>query len=223
MQLATSSLSESSALSLHNALTEHDLGGAASWVTQRLSSRKTREFFSPDGQFQHLQAPLVLAVTAALRFFFVKEFEVPYVWHNKRDYIVHYDVNDIRSRPELLTLPELWKIYALGQKYRSLLERRRALNASYTRLKVDDDYYEKEIVPAIDSVEVVADATEWLTMKYKDKKQDEIDFAFHDEVPEPAKARKMPSRISAYELSKRSIVAKLAQVGPFILVISISI
>jgi len=215
MQLATSSLSQSSNISLHKPLKEADLGGAAMWVTQRLSSRKTRDFFSPDGQHQHLKGALVMAVTFALRYLFLEEFEVPYIWTHKRDYISHFDVNDIRARFELLNLTELWRIYALGQKYRSLVERRRALSASYDRLKVKDEYYEGEIRPQIDSVEVVADATEWLTMKYKDKKQDDAEFHFHDddEQPEATKKRKMPTRISAYEVTKKSIVSRLAQVS----------
>lgn len=217
MQLATSSLSQSSTLSLHKQLTEADLNGAAMWVTQRISSRKTREFFKPEGQFQHLQGALVMAVTFALRYMFVQEFEVPYIWTHKRDYISHFDVNDIRNRFELLNLSELWRIYALGQKYRSLVERRRALTASYARLEVTDEYYEAELLPTVDSVEVVADVTEWLAMKYKDKKQNNFEFHFHDDedVPEVEKKRKMPSRISAYEVNKKSIVNKLAEVSSF--------
>jgi transcription elongation factor SPT6 len=213
MQLATSSLSNTSTLSLHTQLRDADLGGAAMWVTQRLSSRKTREFFSPDGPYQHLKGALVMAVTFALRYLFVEEFEVPYIWTHKRDYLCSFDANDIRARTELLNNHELWRIYQLGQKYRSLLERRRALTASYERLKLKDDYFEDEIQPQVDSVEVIADATEWLSMKYKDQKQVESDFHFHDdEEPEATKKRKMPSRISVYEVTKKSIVSKLAQV-----------
>lgn len=215
MQLATSSLSPLSSLSIHIRLTEDDLGGAAMWVTQRLSARKNREFFSPEGQFQHLKASLVMAVTFTLRYLFIEEFEVPYIWTHKRDHIRHFDVEDVRSRSELLTLGELWRIYALGKKYRSLLERRRALTASFERLKVKDEYFETEILPMVDSVEVVADSTEWLSMKYKEQKQNEAEFHFHDDdyEQEVIKKRKMPSRISAYELTKKSIVSKLAEVS----------
>ena len=159
MQLATSSLSQSSTLSLHVQLTEADLGGAAMWVTQRLSLRKHQDFFSPDGQHKNLKGALVMAVTFALRYLFVEEYEVPYIWVHKRDYICHFDASEMRTRFELLSLNELWRIYALGQKYRSLLERRRALSASYERLQVKDDYYEEEIQPQIDSVELVTDGT----------------------------------------------------------------
>lgn len=213
MQLATSSLSQTSSLSTHIRLTEEDLGDAAMWVTTRLPHHKQKDYFGSDGAHQHLQGALVLAVTFALRQNFVEEYEVPYTWAHKQDYITHFDAND--SPPvHLLGLTELWHIYSLGQKYRSLLERRQALAALCERLHVNDDYFTVEILPQIDSVELVADATEWLNMKYKDKKQDSIpEFRFHDDdEPEAAKKRKMPSRISAYELTKKSIVSKLAEV-----------
>ncbi|KAF8636737.1 hypothetical protein AX17_003540 [Amanita inopinata Kibby_2008] len=212
MQLATSSLSQLSTLFLHTQLTEDDLGGAAMWVTQRISSRKNRDFFTPEGQHQHLKGALVMAVTYALRYLFIEEFEVPYIWTHKRDYICHFDLSDIRTRIELLSLNELWRIYALGLKYRSLLERRRSLTSSYDRIKVKDAYFEEDVLPRIDSVEMVADATEWLSLKYNDKKQEEIGLRFHDdEQVEHMKKRKLPSRISAYEIAKKSIVCKLAE------------
>ncbi|OAX41960.1 transcription elongation factor Spt6 [Rhizopogon vinicolor AM-OR11-026] len=211
MQLATSSLSQSSTLSLHQNLTEADLDDAAMWVTVRLSTRKTRDFFSPDGPYNMYREPLVMAVTYALRYLFVQEFEVPYVWTHKRDYISYFNPQEMRTRVQLISLPELWRIYALGQKYRSLAERRNTLAVSYTRLGVEDEYFEQTIRPKIDSVEVVTDATEWLTMKYKLKKQDAFDFHFHDDEDQvETRKRKTPSRISAYEIAKKSIVSKLA-------------
>jgi transcription elongation factor SPT6 len=214
MQLATSSLSQSSSLSLHTPLTESDLDDAAGWVTLRISPKKAQDFFSPDGVHCHLREDLVLAVSYALRYLFIQEFEVPYVWTHKRDYISYFNPKDLRTRVELLSLAELWRIYALGQKYRSLAERRSALDSSYARLGVEDKYYDNDIRPQIDSVEVVADATEWLAMKYKDRKQDHFELHFHDDEEQPeTKKRKMPSRISAYEMAKKTIVSKLAAVS----------
>ncbi|KAE9382400.1 hypothetical protein BT96DRAFT_785886, partial [Gymnopus androsaceus JB14] len=63
---------------------------------------------------------LVMAVTFALQSMFVDEYEVPYIWMHRHDYISHFDINDTHSpRQELLSLPDLWRIYALGKKYRS--------------------------------------------------------------------------------------------------------
>jgi transcription elongation factor SPT6 len=214
MQLAVSSLMESSNLSLHVQLTQEDIGGAAMWVTQRISDQKNTDFFTPVGQYQHLKGSLVMAVTFTLQELFLDEYEVPYIWAHKQDRLRHFDVDDIRSNEELLNLKELWRINTLGKKYRSLLERIRALNALYDRLQVKDEYYEEDIHAQIDSVEVVADATEWLSMKYKDKKQDSsVDFRFHDDdEATDNKKRKTPSRISAYEIVKKSVVSKLAEV-----------
>lgn len=221
MQLATSCLSQSSSLSLHTPLTDADLDDAAGWVTLRISPKKAQMFFAPDGSLTYLRDDLVLAVSYALRYLFIQEFEVPYIWMHKRDYISFFDPKDPRRRVELLTLPELWRIYALGQKYRSLAERRNALDAAYARLGVDDKYYDTDIRLQIDSVEVVADATEWLAMKYKDKKQDSFELHFHDDEEQETKKRKMPSRISAYEIAKKTIVSKLADVS-FLLTLMIA-
>ncbi|EGN93242.1 hypothetical protein SERLA73DRAFT_126732 [Serpula lacrymans var. lacrymans S7.3] len=211
MQLATSSLSQSSTLSLHTTITETDLDDAAMWVTVRLSSRKTRDFFSPDGPYNKYREPLVMAVSYALRYLLIQEFEVPYIWTHKRDYITYFNPQEMRTQVELISLSELWRIYTLGQKYRSLVERRNALASLYARLGVEDQYFTEHIRAKIDSVEVVADATEWLAMKYKAKKQDTYDFHFHDDDEHhETKKRKIPSRTSAYEVAKKSVVSKLA-------------
>jgi transcription elongation factor SPT6 len=212
MQLATSSLSQSCTLSLHKPMQASDIDEAAQWITPRLSPKKTREYFHPEGARFHLQGQLVMAVTNAVRFIFVEEFEVPYIYTHKRDHISYFDAKDIRTRIGLLTLNELWRIYALGQKYRSLLDRRALLETAYTRMDVRDEYYEDHIRPKISGVEVIADTTEWLAMRYKDKKQTSFELHFHDDEEQEVKKRKMPSRISAYEVAKKSIISKLANV-----------
>lgn len=212
MQLATSSLSQSATLSLQEPLTENDLDDAASWVITRLSSRKERDFFRPDGQFHRYLPELVQAISYALQYLFIQEFEVPYIWTHKRDYISYFNPQDLKTRVELLSLEDLWRVYAVGQKYRSLVERRKALDALYGRLGVHDEYFENEIRKKVETVEMVADSTEWLSMKFRDSKRQQFDFQFHDDDEQPeAQKRKMPSRTSAYDIAKKSVVAKLAQ------------
>ncbi|KAI0273742.1 transcription elongation factor Spt6 [Gloeopeniophorella convolvens] len=215
LQLAMSTLAQSSNLSTLVLLTQDDLDDASTWVLTRLSERKERDFFRQDGQYFHLLEELVTAITFTLRCLFIQEFEVPYVWVHKRDYISYFNAQDIRTRVELLSLDELWRVFDLGQKYRSLLERRKALEAYYTRLGVNDEYYETEIKRKLDSVEMVSDATEWLGLKYKDsgKTRDQFELRFHDDEEQAAGAtrKKLPSRISAYEIAKQSVVSKLAE------------
>jgi transcription elongation factor SPT6 len=214
MQLLYSTISASSGINVRGNISEDDLDDAALWIAQRLSARKTRDFFSPTGIHGELRGPLVAAVRDTAKFLFVDEFEVPHIWAHKRDHISHFDFEDVKARIELLTESELWRIYSLGLKYVSLAERRRAVLASYERLGVKDSYFDEEIFPNVDSAETVADASDWLTMKYKDKRKSDDEMkAFGDEGEDTVKKPKMPSRISAYEMAKKSMISKLAEVG----------
>jgi transcription elongation factor SPT6 len=216
LQLAASTLTQSSGLSTLVPLDLDDLDDASTWVLTRLSERKERDYFRQDGQYFYLLEELVASITFSLRCLFIQEFEVPYIWVHKRDYISYFNAQDIRTRVDLLSLGELWRVFDLGQKYRSLLERRRVLEAYYTSLGVTDEYYEMEIRRKIDSVEMISDATEWLGMKHKNssKNRDQFELHFHDDEDQATNPRKkkLPSRISSYELAKQSLVSKLAEV-----------
>ncbi|KAI5899362.1 transcription elongation factor Spt6 [Schizophyllum commune H4-8] len=219
MQLTSSGLSGSSAVIMPEPFSESDVQAAALWVTQRISNEINNTYFGQYAKHRELAGSLIMAVTYAIRAMFVSGYEVPYIWTHKRDHIIHFDAAKARESNQdeaamfgLLSLDDLWRIYTLGQKFRALLERKRSLTASYARLKVEDDYYDTEIFPKLESVESIADATEWLMMKYKDKKQDADTFRFHDDNEEQieAKKHKRPSRISAYEVAKNSIASRVA-------------
>lgn len=217
MQLATSTLSQLTSLSVHKPFAEEDIDDAAAWILPRLSSQKERDFFRQDGPYHSYLETLVDAIQFTLRQLLILEFEVPYVWTYKRDYLT---VHHADSQVDLLTLDELWRVYTLGQKYRALLERREALETLYARLGVSDEHYENEIRRHIDSVEFVADATEWLGLKYKEEKSQKKKFELHfhddEEEAETEKKRKLPSRSSGYEVAKKSVISKLAEVSCFI-------
>lgn len=91
-------------LSLHTQLTEEDIRGAAMWVMQPISPDMTREFFTPVGKHQEHKCPLVTAVTFALQKISIEEYEVPYIWAHRHNYIRHFDVHDISSHHLLLDL-----------------------------------------------------------------------------------------------------------------------
>lgn len=219
MQLTTSALSSNQTLSVAAPLEVDDLDHAAEWAMPQISAWKSREYLLFGGSRQHLKGELKSAIVFVLGQLFIEQYEVPFIWAHKRDYITHVDKDQIpHVRTELLSQPDLWRIYTLGQKYRSLVERKRALAASFGRLNIEDKYFEDEVQSKIVNAEMVTDAIEWLTLKYKQKKDTEEDeFRFHDdEVIPAAKKHKMPSRMSAYEVAKKSIISRLADVSFFI-------
>ncbi|KIJ44055.1 hypothetical protein M422DRAFT_60198 [Sphaerobolus stellatus SS14] len=213
MQLVNSTLSESATIANNPAFDRSDLTAASEWVALRISQRIENEFFLPGSKYSDLLRNLILAVQTSLDYMLCQNLEVPYIWTHRRDYISYFDPNGIRGATtvELLTRDELWRIYTLGQKYRAFFERKKQLETTFTRLNVSDEYFESDIRQAIDSIEVVADAAEWLTMKYKDQKTDANALHFHDDAEPEERKMKMPSRISAYELAKKTPVARLAK------------
>ncbi|CAK5277668.1 unnamed protein product [Mycena citricolor] len=213
MQLSTSMLSATVFVAPVIAFGLEDIDDASMWVTQRLSPELLSDYFSANGSKQGLRGSLVAAVSSILKQLFIENVEVPFLYSHRRDLIYHFDSAQMRTGSQLLDLEDLWRIYALGQKYRSLLQRRRDVDDAYARLQVTDAYYEEEIRARRDSVDVVADTSEWLTMKYKDKREESVRFRFHDdEDPEEVVVKhKMPSRISAYEIAKKSVISKLAE------------
>ncbi|VDB95810.1 unnamed protein product, partial [Peniophora sp. CBMAI 1063] len=220
MQLATSTLSKDASLSVQHPMSEEMPDDAAMWCLMRLNNRKEREFFRPDGQYHTYLDDLVSAITDVLRFIFVSLYEVPYIWTHKRDSITSIKPEIARQSVNLLNQEELWRIQMLGQKYLSLTERRQALVTKFQALGVNDEYFETDIQEKLDSVETVADVTEWLPMQYKASKGKASkavnELRFHDdelmaEAAPVKEKRKLPNRTSDYDVAKQSIVAKLAK------------
>ncbi len=213
MQLATSTLSQYATLSFPEPLTQDECQDAASWVTPKLGKNKERDFFRADGVAHHLLGDLVQAVTRVLEYLFIQTLEVPYIYVHRRDYLWSFNPANIRGRQELLNLDDLWRIYNLGQKYRSLLQRRKALHAIYQKLNVSDEYYEERLKDRTESVEGVADISQWLALKYKAQKRDSVILGFDDDERSADKKHKLPNRTSAYDIAKRSIISRLADVS----------
>jgi transcription elongation factor SPT6 len=213
MQLTSSSLSLSTSPASQTSLSENDLEDAAVWVVSKLEHEKSTDFFDVEGRFHHLLGDLYNATQTALKFLFVQHFEVPYIWIHRRDWISYFNPQNMRTRVDFLTYEELWRVQSLGQKYCALIERRKSVDALYSRLEIDDDYFNGEVRRKLDSVEMVADAIEWLNMKYKEHKRDLFGSSLDGgEENVEAPKHKLPSRISAYEVARKSVVSKLADV-----------
>lgn len=201
MLLATSSLSTETTLALDSPLSPHDLDDAAYWVALRLGQRIERDFFKAGGQFRHYLEDLITAVRSTLDFLFIQGFEVPFIATHKIDCIWHIDDG---AQIELLSLSELWRVYTLGQKFRAYLERRRGLEATHAKLSSPDDYYKIDIQPKIDSIEMITDATEWLTLQHRLELRDAAMIEDDGKV-------KRPTRVSAYEVLKKSQIDQLVK------------
>jgi transcription elongation factor SPT6 len=202
MQLVTSSLTTDATLSLDPPLLAQDLSAASYWVSLRLGQRVERDFFRVEGVFHRFLQALITAVQVTLDLLFIQHLEVPFIAIHKRDFIWHVDGSD---RIELLSVTELWRVYTLGQKFRAFQERKRGLEATHAKLSAPDEYYKSDIQPNIDSMEAIADATEWLTAQHRLELQDA------NMIDDEGKAKR-PSRVSTFEMLKKSAIDGLVKV-----------
>jgi transcription elongation factor SPT6 len=103
-----------------------------------------------------LQSIFTKAVGKVLEFFVVDGVEVPYVFQHRKDYLIHakkirnpeHDRDPdapefVVSADKLLTQDDLWKILELDIRFRSLIEKRNALERSFDGVRsaynVDDE------------------------------------------------------------------------------------
>ncbi|KAK4704537.1 transcription elongation factor SPT6, partial [Phenoliferia sp. Uapishka_3] len=192
-------------------IAEEDLEEAATWMASpgRISARATDMFLNRDdnGNLPPLHDTFLQAVQNTIKFMNVEFLEVPFIWNHRTDFLVFSDPSVPGETVVLLELADLWRISALSVKYRSFANRKQDLRNLYSSLDVEDDYFE-DIYGSLDNVEEVADANDWLAMKYAQRIA-EVN-AVRDGAEELRKVKRA-TRESRYENAKRSVISKLAE------------
>ena len=119
-----------------------------------------------------LMSTFVQTVSAALHMMFVDGWEVPYLWHYKRDSFSILEEHG-RTNVQFLDRDELWQLYTLGAKYQAISTRTNQTNTTWNRMKarrpgLEDAYFEERLLPSVcmASLEAAADGYEWLTYRF---------------------------------------------------------
>jgi transcription elongation factor SPT6 len=201
-----------------------ELAAAASWCATRISDDLTKDFIqAADGSIPPLREPFISAIQRVLHFLCVDYFEVPFIWVHRRDYFIYYnpDSEDPASRSRaLLSREDLWKLYHLAIKYRALLDKKAHLLKLWEKLHVDDEYF-TDTFSSIESLEEASDLVEWVSMKYYRQIKELSQAAGADLLPEDEDLQlarsaslkyKRASGTSRYEMAKRSMISKFAEV-----------
>ena len=151
-----------------------DLAAAAAWMSPQISARATAEFVlrSASGQLPRLHDEFLKAVQDVVRFLNVEMLEVPFVWMNRGDYLVHRggkgkkkqkgeadkvkgeggeqnpedaeeeDEDEEEEDKAFLDQEECWRIQQLSIKWRALAMRKAELRKVFQGLEVRDEYFE---------------------------------------------------------------------------------
>lgn len=212
-------------------ISELDLPEAAQWMSQKISPRCTEEFIMKDeyGNRPPLYDEFLESVRSAIKFMNVDFLEVPFIYHHRSDFLVHYNPEAIDLHDKniaFLNQDDLFKISSLSIKYRSLNYRKEELKTLFeeiTELEHDlgnpdfEDEYFEELITGSESVEEIADVQEWVSMKYGKQLIDLKDKKEREAAVEGDGSRKIKraTRESFYLNAKKSIITKLAEVCLF--------
>ena len=155
-------------------LTEAQTKEEAIWISNLMLPQKSLP--------SDLREPFEKAVAKILEFMTVDEYEVPFIFQHRKDYLIHaakIPVTPDPSNPnapqyvvqadKLLNQSDLWEIFEFDLKFRALIEKRNALKSTYDNLvdacEIKDGIVE-EMLPAAVTMEELQEVQDYLHFQY---------------------------------------------------------
>ena len=164
----------------HLILTDEQFKEESIWISNLMLPKKRLE---PD-----LREPFQKSVAKVLEFMITDEYEVPFIFQHRKDYLIHaakvaitpdpYNQNApqyVVSAEKLLNQSDLWDIFDLDLKFRALVDKRNALQRTYDNLitlgNVQDDVFE-EMLPVAVTMEELQDVQDYLHFQHSSRLAD---------------------------------------------------
>ena len=136
----------------------------------------------------HLNDPFQKSVAKVLEFLNDDEYEVPFIFQHRKDYLIHAarvptspgmngtnDTESTLNAEKLLNQSDLWDIFDLDLKFRALIEKRNALQKTYDNLKAISSFTDaifEEMLPLAVSMEELQDVQDYLYFQHSSKLSD---------------------------------------------------
>ncbi|PSN72271.1 transcription elongation factor Spt6 [Corynespora cassiicola Philippines] len=151
---------------------ETRLNEEAIWITKLIWPKKPLP--------PYFEKPFRKAVRKVLEFLNIEDYEVPFIFNHRKDYLIHApsDLQDdpdnpapLDARPErLLNQSELWEVFDLDLKFRAFTEKREALQQNYDNLRslhadIKDTVIEDLIHKAV-TIEEIQELQDYLHFRY---------------------------------------------------------
>jgi transcription elongation factor SPT6 len=150
------------------------LAEEAQWITTLLWPKK--------GLQGYFHSPFQKAVHKVLEFINIEDYEVPFIFNHRKDYLIHApgdndDQDDadnpppLDARPErLLNQSDLWEVFDLDLKFRAFAEKRDALRLNYDNVRsVYPDIVDQEIEDLslkANTIEEIQELQDYLHYRY---------------------------------------------------------
>ncbi|KAF3032899.1 Transcription elongation factor spt6 [Didymella heteroderae] len=145
----------------------------ALWISKLLWPKK--------GLPNYFQTPFQNAVRKVLEFINIEDYEVPFIFNHRKDYLIHApgdndDQDDFGApppdaRPErLLNQSDLWEVFDLDLKFRAFAEKRDSLRQIYENVKaVQPEIVDGELEDLMDkavTIEEIQELQDYLHYQY---------------------------------------------------------
>ncbi|EZF34932.1 transcription elongation factor [Trichophyton mentagrophytes] len=158
----------------HVTLTEEQFREEAVWISNLMLLKKRLD--------SDLHEPFQRAVAKVLEFMVTDDWEVPFIFQHRKDYLIHavkIPIPDGGTNPDggkyiveaekLLSMIDLWDIFEYDLKFRALIDKRNTLQTTYDNLQtisnVKDEMFE-EMLPAAITMEELQDVQDYLYFQY---------------------------------------------------------
>ncbi|KAK3686261.1 Transcription elongation factor spt6 [Vermiconidia calcicola] len=153
----------------------------AKWVSNLMFPRKR---LAPS-----LRQPFEGAVKQVLRFMNVEDYEPPYIFQNRKDYLIHSEQVPASPNPNNLNAPDyeikaekllnqadLWDVLEMDLKFRAFSERRQTVRQSLQKLRENiPDFNDKvfdDLIPLAEAVDDLQDLQDYLNFRYSAELKD---------------------------------------------------
>ncbi|TKA51660.1 Transcription elongation factor spt6, partial [Cryomyces minteri] len=152
------------------------------WISNMMLPKKR---FGLDG----IEEPFQKSIAKVLDLMNREDFEVPFIFQHRKDYLIHAAKVDITPDPnnhgepdyevkaeKLLNQSDLWEVFDLDLKFRALVEKREALQRAYDNLKAVSPEFEDEVfvemLPGAVTMEELQDIQDYLHFQYSAQLKD---------------------------------------------------
>lgn len=188
----------------HIILSEDEVREEANWISGlMLPKRKLTS---------DLHDPFKRAVAQVLDFLVREDYEVPFIFQNRKDYLIHAadrvvgrnadgTVETEKDAKKLLHQNDLWEIFDSDLKFRALMEKRHALQATYDSLKeasVASDAVFESMLPKAVTMEELQDMQDYLYFQYASQLKD-LALTSNGEANGVSMSRKKAATSTIYE------------------------
>ena len=167
----------------HLLLTDEQFKEESIWISNLMLPKKR---FSIE---KNLQEPFQKSVAKVLEFMITDEYEVPFIFQHRKDYLIHAAKTALPPDPynqgapqyevraeKLLNQSDLWDIFDLDLKFRALVDKRNALQRTYDNLRsISEDLHDEvfeEMLPAAVTMEELQDVQDYLHFQHSSRLAD---------------------------------------------------